>query len=95
MTTTDTFYQTSGTSPPGRADSRLLPAPSETPSMSEELIEALAALLADALVADIRQYPNLAELKAKSNQTVESPSGLDRRTRSSRSRAAAQPGTSR
>jgi hypothetical protein len=46
--------------------------------MSDELIEELARLLAEALIADIRQYPNLSELQPNPEPTVESSSGLDR-----------------
>jgi hypothetical protein len=81
MTTTDSFTVT-GSSPP-------VPAPA-TPPLPPELIDALARLLADALIADIRQYPNLAELKVKCEPTVESPSGLNRTLRSARSRAPAR-----
>lgn len=45
-----------------------------------ELVETLAVLLADAIVADIRQFPNLAELQPNGQLTVESPSGLNRRS---------------
>ena len=86
LTTIETFYQASGSSPPAAGHSPLPP----------ELVEDLARLLADALVADIRQYPNLAELQAKSDPTVESPSGHDRsdpRTRRERTRKK-QPATS-
>jgi hypothetical protein len=86
MTTTDSFTVT-GSSPP-------VPAPA-TPPLPPELIDALARLLADALIADIRQYPNLAELKVKCEPTVESPSGLNRRRRSGRPQAAAQSGAPR
>ena len=87
MTTTDT-YQTSGTSPPpAGAHSPVFSTPSEPPPIPEELIEALAVLLAEALVADIRQYPTLAEVEPSQAPTVESPSGLDRQSRPARSRA--------
>ena len=93
MTRTDTFYRASGTSPPDEdgvtVGSTSTPEPLPLPP---ELVEDLARLLADALVADIRQYPNLAELEAKRESTVESPSGLNRRRRSARARAAAQSG---
>jgi hypothetical protein len=93
LTTIDSFYQSTGTSPPSAgADSPMPSAPSDTPAMPEELIETLATLLADALIADIRQYPNLAELPANRESTVESPSGLNRRKRSAHARAAAQSG---
>ena len=80
MTRTDTFYRASGTSPPDEdgvtVGSTSTPEPLPLPP---ELVEDLARLLADALVADIRQYPNLAELEAKRESTVESPSGRHRR----------------
>jgi hypothetical protein len=85
VTTSNTFYQASGSSPPAAGNAALPP----------ELVEDLARLLADALVADIRQYPNLAELQPNHEATIQSPSGLNRRTRSPRSREAAPPGTSR
>jgi hypothetical protein len=66
--TTETFFTTSGSSPPVDA-----------PPLPPELVEALAALLADAIVADIRQYPNFVELQTNHEPTVESPSGLNRR----------------
>jgi hypothetical protein len=69
VTTSNAFYQASGSSPPVEGDAALLP----------ELIDDLARLLADALLADIRQYPNLAALQPNLESTVESPSGLDRR----------------
>jgi hypothetical protein len=68
MTISDSFFTASGSSPP--VDAQPLP---------PELVEALATLLADALVADIRQYPNLAEVQTNQESTVESPSGLHRR----------------
>ena len=68
LTTIETFYQTSGSSPPTADRSPLPP----------ELIEDLARFLADALIADIRQYPNLAALQPNLEATVESPSGHDR-----------------
>jgi hypothetical protein len=68
LTTIDSFYQASGSSPPIAGHDAPPP----------ELVEDLAQFLADAIIADIREYPNLAELKAKPESTVESPSGLDR-----------------
>jgi hypothetical protein len=74
MTTTDTFYTASGSSPPAIAAETATPSgASEAPPLPEELIEDLARLLAEAIVADIRQYPNLLELKAESEAIVESP----------------------
>ena len=81
MTTIDSFYQASGSSPPAAGQSPLPP----------ELVEDLARFLADAIVADIRQYPNLAELKAKRESTVESPSGLNRGNPPSRKAASCSP----
>jgi hypothetical protein len=69
--TTETFFTTSGSSPP--VDD------TDGPPLPPELVEALASLLADALVADIRQFPNFAELQPNHEPTVESPSGLHRR----------------
>ena len=68
MTTIDSFYQASGSSPPAAGDAALPP----------ELVEDLARFLADALIADIRQYPNLPELQPNHEATIQSPSGLDR-----------------
>jgi hypothetical protein len=65
MTTSDSFFTASGSSPPVDA-----------PSLPPELVEALATLHADALVADIRQDPNLAEVHANHKPTVESPTGF-------------------
>jgi len=80
MTRSDTFYQASGTSPPDAATATSISAASsESPPLPEELIEDLARLLAEAIVADIRQYPNIAELKANHEVTVESPTGHNRR----------------
>jgi hypothetical protein len=73
LATIETFYHASGSSPPAAGHTPLPP----------ELVEDLARLLADALVADIRQYPNLSDLQPKRESTVESPWGLDR-TRTSR-----------
>jgi hypothetical protein len=82
MTATDTFYEASGSSPPSHDEAlRDATAPSEPLPLPPELIEELARLLAEAIVADIRQYPNLTELKANSEATVESPSGPDRKHR--------------
>ncbi len=50
----------------------------EPREMPPELVEELAELLAQALLADLRQHPNLAELKAKEQATVVSPTGIDR-----------------
>jgi hypothetical protein len=96
LTTIETFYQTSGSSPPsvGAATDASTVSP-DPPPLPPELLEDFARLLAEAIVADIRQYPNLAKLKAQPDSTVESPSGLNRRTRSARSRAAAPPGAPR
>ena len=82
VTTTETFYEASGSSPPSHDEAlRDATAPSEPLPLPPELIDELARLLAEAIVADIRQYPNLAELKANSEATVESPSGHHRRRR--------------
>jgi hypothetical protein len=50
----------------------------EPSALPPELIEDLVRLLAEAIVADIRQYPNLAEPQPNPEATVESRSGLDR-----------------
>jgi hypothetical protein len=74
MSTGKSFFASSGSSPPLDG--------ADAPSLPPELVEALATLLAQAIVGDIRQYPNLAELQPNPEPTVESPSGLNRRTRS-------------
>jgi hypothetical protein len=64
----DSFFMTSGSSPPqegthGTADHDSGPQTQEGAcALPEELIEALAGLLAKALVNDIRQYPDLSGL---------------------------------
>jgi hypothetical protein len=64
----DLFFTTSGSSPPqeGAHDTAghgSRPQEQEgAGGLPEELVEALAALLAQALVNDIRQYPNLRDL---------------------------------
>jgi hypothetical protein len=70
LTTGNSHFASSGSSPPVDF--------SGVPSLPPELVEALAELLAEAIVADIRQFPNLAELCANQESTVESPSGHDR-----------------
>jgi hypothetical protein len=52
--------------------------PLEPHEMPPDLVEELGRLLGQALAADIRQYPNLAEWKAARSATVESPPGHDR-----------------
>jgi hypothetical protein len=49
LTTTDTFYRASGSSPPLAGDDAL----------PLDLVDDLARLLAEAIVADIRQYRTL------------------------------------
>jgi hypothetical protein len=79
LTTTDTFYEASGASPPSDDHAVNLSGPRpDLPSLPPDLIEDLAGFLADALIADIRQYPNLAEVQSNLEPTVESPTGLDR-----------------
>jgi hypothetical protein len=80
-------FVSSGSSPP--VDD------TDTPPLPPELVEALANLLAEAIVADIRQFPNLAELQPNHKPMVESRSGLNRRRRSGRPQAAAQSGAPR
>ena len=53
----DSFYRTTGSSPPNGP----APRPGEPP-LPEEFVEALAVLLAQALINDIRQYPDLLSL---------------------------------
>ena len=80
MTSTDTFYEASGSSPPNHDPAQgVATEPSEPLPLPPELIEDLARLFAEAIVADIRQYPNLADLKANQQVTGSSPSGHDRR----------------
>jgi hypothetical protein len=81
VSTSDTFFTASGSSPPAATDGE---SQGEAPA---ELVEALVQILASALVADMTQYPNLADLQAKPESTVESPSGHARRER----RAPARP----
>ena len=62
----DPFYSTSGSSPPKGRDPaghnlHLGEQESHSP-LPEELVETLAVLLAEALVNDIRQYPDLGDL---------------------------------
>jgi len=87
MNNGNTYFASSGASPP--------PNDGGAPPLPPELVDALADLLAEAIVADIRQYPNLAELQWNLEPTVESPSGLNRRRRSGRPQAAAQSGAPR
>jgi hypothetical protein len=80
--TSDTFFPASGSSPPSDNDQAAKSndaAPFDGQALPPQLIEDLAALLASALVADIRQFPNLAEIHANHHATVESPRGHDRR----------------
>jgi hypothetical protein len=65
------FYRTSGSSPPKEHhDNRVGPDPSSgEPPLPEELVEALAGLLAEALVQDIRQYPTRPDPPAKTDTT--------------------------
>jgi hypothetical protein len=67
---------TPDTRPPG---GDLAPLP---PDLAAELIELLAA----ALVADYRQYPNLADLPREVEATVQSRSGHDRNSRGGRTK---------
>jgi hypothetical protein len=55
MNNGNTYFASSGASPP--------PNDGGAPPLPPELVDALAGLLAEAIVADIRQYPNLAELQ--------------------------------
>jgi len=101
--TGDAFFTTSGSSPPGNGAQALTgneAAPIQPRPLPPELIEELAALLASALVEDIRQFPNLADIKANQDSTVQSPRGHDRtqgargRTRQPASRSSRRPRTS-
>src|SRR5262249_21266666 len=78
------FYRASGSPPPGHAPAQgVATGPSEPLALPPELIEALARLFAEAVVADIRQYPNLAELQAKQESTIQAPRSHERRRRAS------------
>ena len=52
---------------------------SQPDALPAELADQLAELLAEALVADLREFPNLAENKADEEISVDSPRGYDRR----------------
>jgi hypothetical protein len=52
--------------------------PSRENALPEHLVEELASILADALVADVGEFPNLAELQASREDTIQSRRGLDR-----------------
>jgi hypothetical protein len=77
----EAFFTKSGSSPPAaqngapEAPRAAVEAAAEMPT---ELAEELGRLLAEALVADIKQYPNLADIKASEKATVESPPGHNR-----------------
>jgi hypothetical protein len=80
--TGEAFFTRSGSSPPAdpaHVTRSSETAPSEGQPLPPQLIEELAALVANALVADIRQFPNLAEIQANHDPTVESPRGHNRR----------------
>ena len=47
-------------------------------SLPATLIDQLAELLAEALVADLKEFPNLGENKAEEETSVSSPTGYDR-----------------
>jgi hypothetical protein len=66
MTPLNSFVS-SGSSPP--VDD------TDAPPLPPELVEALASLLAEAIVADIRQFPNLAELQPNHEPTASPPLG--------------------
>ncbi len=51
----------------------------EPVALPAELADQLAELLAEALVADLREFPNLAENKADEEISVDSPRGYDRK----------------
>jgi hypothetical protein len=80
----NSFFTTSGSSPPEGcrdhpAEHDLRPDQQENPTpLPEELVEALAALLAQALVNDIRQYPDLQDL-TPAGAPVTAPPGMDAR----------------
>jgi hypothetical protein len=80
LATGNAFFTSSGSSPPDD-DARVSDqeaGPIEGHPLPPQLIKDLAALLASALVADIRQHPNLAPVQANQDSTVESPRGHDR-----------------
>jgi hypothetical protein len=77
----DSFFTTSGSSPPqeGTQDTAAHDSRPEEQvaacALPEELVEALAGLLAEALVNDIRQYPDLRELTLSSS-SLPDPAGV-------------------
>jgi hypothetical protein len=77
----DSFFTTSGSSPPQQRHedtAGIDPRPQEQEGagpLPEELVEALAGLLAEALVNDIRQYPDLRDL-THSNASFPDPAGV-------------------
>jgi hypothetical protein len=81
-------YTRSGSSPPAVdreprvatpvTASDQAPSTFDAVELPPDLIEELGQLLARALVADLKQYPNLAALKAARASTVESPPGPNR-----------------
>ena len=52
---------------------------SQPDALPAELADQLAELLAEALMADLREFPNLVENKADKEISVDSPRGCDRR----------------
>jgi hypothetical protein len=76
----DSFYSASGSSPPNSDEG--LP----TPRLPEELVETLAALLAQAIVNDIRQYPDLWGLTINGTSVASPPKVATRRHQATRHR---------
>jgi hypothetical protein len=90
-----TFFTMSGSSPPAARQEPDNDAPTDD-EMPPELAQELGRLLAQALVADIRQHPKLAEVHASRGSMVESPPGPNRNSASrSRGRHGAEPGGNR
>ncbi len=54
------------------------PAKPGTQTLGAHLADQLAELLAEALVADLKEFPNLGENKAEEETSVSSPTGYDR-----------------
>jgi hypothetical protein len=89
----DSFFTTTGSSPPQQRHEDAAghdPCPQEQEGaggLPEELVEALAGLLAEALINDIRQYPDLhlspALLPDSAEVQVIAPAGLDARPQQS------------
>ena len=93
----DSFFTATGTSPPPKCndDTRGYDRRPEEPeaicALPEELVEALAGLLAQALVNDIRQYPDLRDLTPAGTPVTAPPETDTRPPSSPQVTAAPQP----